>query len=236
LKSDWTSSHPFQPEIESYWQDLSQLHSLQSHIRFGIKVEKAVWDPSLHLYHITTEDTRTGERTTTDAQVLISAIGLLEIPQYPEIPGLATFRGTLFHSARWETDFDFKGKRVAVIGNGASACVDLGVVVGKPAFEYKPQDTIHSRYCEDTCDSSHAVLPDTQLDFPARLVLSLVPSCVPHPTGFQIRKLYSWWAIWAFKYIPFVKRFSRFLQYLEASLPFSHELSNLSCRLNLVIS
>ena len=137
LKSDWTCSHPFQPEIESYLQNLSQLYSLESHICFGTKVENAVWDPALHLYHVTTEDTRTGERKTTDAEVLVSAIGLLDIPKYPEIPGLATFRGRLFHSARWEKDFDFKGKRVAVIGNGSSAYVDL-VVIRESNFEFGP--------------------------------------------------------------------------------------------------
>ena len=75
---------------------------------------------------------------TTDAEVLVSATGPFDVPRYPEIPGLATFRGTMFHSARWETNFDFEGKRVAVIGNGPSAYVDLGVVIREPDFEFKP--------------------------------------------------------------------------------------------------
>ncbi|GLB40268.1 putative flavin-binding monooxygenase-like [Lyophyllum shimeji] len=119
-KPDWSSSHPFQPEIQAYWEELSNKYSLSSHIVFGCKVVKAVWDSAAHLYQITTEDVTSGEQSTTTAEILISALGILEVPRLPDIPGISDFRGHLFHSARWE-DSGLDGKRVAVIGNGASA-------------------------------------------------------------------------------------------------------------------
>jgi cation diffusion facilitator CzcD-associated flavoprotein CzcO len=99
---------------------LTDKYSLSSHIVFGCKVVGATWDSTEQLYHIQTEDVLTGKRSTTSAQILISALGVLEIPKYPDIKGISDFRGTIFHSARWVgTALD--GKRVAVIGNGASA-------------------------------------------------------------------------------------------------------------------
>ncbi|RDB25927.1 Baeyer-Villiger monooxygenase [Hypsizygus marmoreus] len=133
-KSDWTCTHPFQPEIQAYWEELAHKHSLEKHIVFGHKVVKAVWDAGAHLYHITVEDTRTGEQITTTAEILISALGILEVPMYPDIPGLSDFRGTIFHSARW-IDTELSGKRIAVIGNGASATQFLPIISKLPDIQ-----------------------------------------------------------------------------------------------------
>jgi cation diffusion facilitator CzcD-associated flavoprotein CzcO len=120
LKAEWSSSHPFQPEIQNYLKQLTEKYSLRPHVVFGCKVIAANWDSAEHLYHIQTEDMLTGKQSTTSAQILISAVGILEIPKYPEIAGISDFQGTIFHSARW-ADTELGGKRVAVIGNGASA-------------------------------------------------------------------------------------------------------------------
>lgn len=80
----------------------------------------ASWDSLAQVYHITTKDVKTGAISLTTARILISAVGLLAVPKFPDIPGLADFRGTMFHSSRW-VDTELDGKRVAVIGNGASA-------------------------------------------------------------------------------------------------------------------
>ncbi|KAG6872308.1 hypothetical protein C0995_011072 [Termitomyces sp. Mi166 len=119
-KPDWTSSHPFQPEIQDYWDGLSKKYSLTPHIKFGTVVIKAVWDLNASCYHITFEDIKTGTQSITSAEILVSALGILEIPRPPDIPGLCDFEGTVFHSARW-VDMKLDGKCVAVIGNGASA-------------------------------------------------------------------------------------------------------------------
>ena len=99
---------------------MTEKYSLLPHLVFGCEVVAASWDHSAQVYYITTKNVETGALSSTTARVLISAVGLLSAPKFPDIPGLADFRGTMFHSARWvNTDLD--GKKVAVIGNGASA-------------------------------------------------------------------------------------------------------------------
>ncbi|KAF5372781.1 hypothetical protein D9615_010117 [Tricholomella constricta] len=131
---DWSSTHPFHDEIQAYWEQLSEKHSITPHIVFGRKVVKAVWDPMSYLYHITTEDVASGQQSTTSAEIVISAIGFLEVPRLPDIPGISDFRGTLFHSARW-SNTSLDGKRVAVIGNGASATQFLPIISKKPNIQ-----------------------------------------------------------------------------------------------------
>ncbi|KAG6902861.1 hypothetical protein C0995_010746 [Termitomyces sp. Mi166 len=130
-KPDWTSSHPFQPEIQDYWDGLSKKYSLTPHIKFGTVVIKAVWDSNASCYHITFEDVETWTQSITSAEILVSALGVLEIPRSPDIPGLYDFEGTIFHSARW-VDMKLDGKCVAVIGNGASATQFLPIIAKTP--------------------------------------------------------------------------------------------------------
>ncbi|KAJ6613685.1 hypothetical protein B0H10DRAFT_2047523 [Mycena sp. CBHHK59/15] len=121
LNSDWPSTHGSQEDTQEYWQKLTQKYDLYRHIVFNCLVVAAEWNAKEQLYHIATEDVLTGTRISTTAKVLISALGLLEVPRFPKIPGIASFKGEIFHSARWDTGVDLRGKRVAVIGNGASA-------------------------------------------------------------------------------------------------------------------
>ena len=83
----------------------------------------AEWETDRQLYAITIQDTGSGVRTITEANILISAHGILHIPKMPSIPGLDTYKGRLFHSSQWDTSLDLSGKRVAIIGNGSSAYV-----------------------------------------------------------------------------------------------------------------
>ena len=123
LKDDWGNICEYQPAIHAYIKDLVTKHALGSHIAFNSKVVAAEWQTDLQAYKITIEDTRSGALTTSIAEVIISAHGLLHIPNMPPIPGLDNFKGLLFHSSQWDTSLDLRGKRVAVIGNGGSAYV-----------------------------------------------------------------------------------------------------------------
>jgi cation diffusion facilitator CzcD-associated flavoprotein CzcO len=116
LKSDWSSVYPRQEEIRSYLEDLTDSYGLRPHIRFGAEVIRADFDGSAAVWRVATMDGRTFE-----AEVLIAAPGPLSEPRIPDIPGRDTFRGTQFHSARWEHDVDLAGRRVGVIGTGASS-------------------------------------------------------------------------------------------------------------------
>jgi cation diffusion facilitator CzcD-associated flavoprotein CzcO len=111
----WSRSFSPQQEIWSYLQRCAQDWDVLPHIRFHHTVRDAVWDEANQHWRIeTTQGTCT-------ATVLVAAAGSLSEPSIPALPGLDTFKGTMFHSARWDHNFELRGRRVAVIGTGASA-------------------------------------------------------------------------------------------------------------------
>ena len=114
-KSDWSRLFAGQPEILEYVHDVARRHDLEAITRFGVELISAAWDDAAELWRL---ETGAGPFT---ARFLVSAAGPWDAPQIPEIPGLADFPGEVFHSARWNHDYDLTGKRVAVIGTGASA-------------------------------------------------------------------------------------------------------------------
>ena len=114
-KADWTHSYPEQPQILEYLRDVARRFKLTPKIRLGTELTEAAWDDDVQRWQI---ETTGGELT---ARFLIGATGLLSEPVIPDLPGLDRFKGNAFHSARWDHDHDLAGKRVAVIGTGASA-------------------------------------------------------------------------------------------------------------------
>ena len=112
---DWTRSFSRQAEIWDYLERVTDRYGLRGSIRFEATMTEARWDASRARWRIRTSR---GDLT---ADVLVSAAGPLSAPALPDIPGLAGFPGPVFHSAQWDHDFDLAGKRVAVVGTGASA-------------------------------------------------------------------------------------------------------------------
>ncbi|MGA9858925.1 MAG: NAD(P)/FAD-dependent oxidoreductase [Solirubrobacteraceae bacterium] len=111
----WSRAFAGQPEIHAYMQDVARRNDVASHMRYGHELLDAAWDEESDRWRIRTT---AGEFT---AEILVSATGALADPSIPQLPGLDTFSGTIFHSARWNHDHDLTGRRVAVIGTGASA-------------------------------------------------------------------------------------------------------------------
>ena len=111
----WTRSFSRQPEIWDYLERVTDSYGLRGRIRFEVAMTEARWDAGRAHWRIRTSR---GDLT---ADVLVSAAGPLSEPALPDIPGLASFPGPVFHSAQWDHDFDLGGKRVAVVGTGASA-------------------------------------------------------------------------------------------------------------------
>lgn len=116
VKRDWSRPYAPQPEILEYLEKCADKYDVRKHCRFGCEVEKATWDDDGARW---TLRLRSGERL--EADVLVSAIGMFNELNFPDIPGLDDFAGTRFHSARWDWDHDLTGKRVGVIGSAASA-------------------------------------------------------------------------------------------------------------------
>jgi cation diffusion facilitator CzcD-associated flavoprotein CzcO len=112
---DWTRTYSRQPEIERYLARVAEDFDLGRSVRLGTTVTGARWDDGAQRWSVETD------RGELSARVLVSAAGALSDPKNPEIEGLERFRGATFHSAQWDHDYDLEGKRVAVIGTGASA-------------------------------------------------------------------------------------------------------------------
>ncbi|NDZ80120.1 NAD(P)/FAD-dependent oxidoreductase [Streptomyces sp. SID10853] len=112
---NWKSTFGKRDELYSYLRDTADRFGVRPHIRFGHELLAARWDGTARRWHI---ETSQGDYT---AQVLVSGTGYLSEAAIPDIPGLADFEGTVFHSSRWRHDHDLAGRKVAVIGTGASA-------------------------------------------------------------------------------------------------------------------
>ena len=115
----WTEYFARQPELQRYFQSVMDKHAIGPHVRWETEVLGATWNDESDTWsvHIRTTD-GTSEMLT--ARSVISAVGQLNRPYVPEISGAETFAGPSFHSARWDHDVDVTGKRVAMIGAGAS--------------------------------------------------------------------------------------------------------------------
>jgi cation diffusion facilitator CzcD-associated flavoprotein CzcO len=112
---EWSRSFATQPEIWAYQQSVVERFGLRPYVRTGAEVQNATWDAGRQRWIVETV------RGTVVAQFLVAGTGPLCEPKYPDLPGLDTFEGTVFHSARWDHDHDLAGERIAVIGTGASA-------------------------------------------------------------------------------------------------------------------
>jgi len=114
-KPDWSRSYPEQPEILDYLRGCSHSFGLRDRIHLGCEMLESAWDEDAQLWRIETS------RGTLTAGVLVAAPGLLSQPKFPDFPGLEGFEGATFHTARWDDEAQLAGKRVAVVGTGASA-------------------------------------------------------------------------------------------------------------------
>jgi cation diffusion facilitator CzcD-associated flavoprotein CzcO len=112
---NWSSTFSPQPEILDYLRDVARRFGVMPHVRFHTELESADWDEAEGHWRL---ETSQGSMT---ADVLVSGQGPLSEPRLPDVAGLDGFQGTAFHSASWDHDHDLTGKRVAVVGTGASA-------------------------------------------------------------------------------------------------------------------
>ncbi|TXG91741.1 NAD(P)/FAD-dependent oxidoreductase [Rhodococcus rhodnii] len=111
----WSRSFSPQPEIQRYIQSVADKYKIRDKHVFGCDVQSVRWDESAHRWKIQTS------KGDFSARFVVSAVGALCEPALPDIKGIGSFEGQIFHSARWDHDSDLAGKRVAVIGTGASA-------------------------------------------------------------------------------------------------------------------
>ncbi len=110
----WDFKWAKQKQIHEYQKTIAQTYGLYAHLQFGRRVKSATYDKGLWR-------TKFFDGAVITSQFLVSAIGQLHIPKTPDFPGAADFKGASFHSAQWDHNYDYAGKKIAVIGNAASA-------------------------------------------------------------------------------------------------------------------
>ncbi|MFH5229367.1 flavin-containing monooxygenase [Antrihabitans spumae] len=149
-RDNWSQLFSKQPEIFDYLKEVADKYNLRPHIRFGQNMTRGYWDESENRWHAFASD---GQEYV--AQFVVSAIGALHVPSIPALDGIEEFTGAAFHSAQWNHDFDLTGKRVAVIGTGASAIQFVPEIVDRVGAL-----TLFQR-------TAPWVLPRSNVDFPA---------------------------------------------------------------------
>lgn len=164
--NDWTKYFPLRDEIEGYLLDTAKQFHLYKNTRFNTQVENARWNAETHKWDVTVTGPD-GSKENHSADYLFSAVGILNTPKYPTIAGLDTFDGEVYHTSRWPEDEDLSGKRVAVVGNGASG---MQIV---PAIA----DTVASLTVFARSKQWAAPFPQFRKDVPAgvRYLMQVVP-------------------------------------------------------------
>lgn len=133
---DWSRTHARQPELQRYLEEVVDDHDIRRHVRFKTEVVSAVWDGSRQLYVVTL-----GSGETEEFEAVVCALGFFSDPSIPQWPGVDDFSGTMFHTARWESQHDLAGKRIAVVGTGSTAVqvVPAMAEIAERVFVYQRQ-------------------------------------------------------------------------------------------------
>jgi 4-hydroxyacetophenone monooxygenase len=118
--AEWSSFYSPRDELQAYVERCAREFGVTEHVRFGHEVLAADYDPESARWTLQVQPAG-GDASTFECNAVISAVGMLNRPCIPDLPGLDTFAGRWFHSSRWPDDLDVTGRRVAVVGTGASS-------------------------------------------------------------------------------------------------------------------
>ena len=130
--NDWPQHFSDQQTLLNYFRRVADTYGIRQGIRFNTEVDQAVFDEASGSWRLTVKTSGGGEETL-EANAVISAVGQLNRPRWPDIPGQERFQGDAFHSAQWDHGCDLTGKRVIVIGTGASAFQFVPVIAEQAA-------------------------------------------------------------------------------------------------------
>jgi 4-hydroxyacetophenone monooxygenase len=155
---DWSDFYARRDELKAYVERCADKHDLRARIRFQTEVTSASWSEETARWRVRVRG-GDGAEQTLEACALISAVGMLNRPHIPPLPGLDTFGGPCFHSARWEHGCELEGRRVGVIGTGASAMQFVPVIAEQAErlliFQRSPQWAVPS-------PDYHRTVPDAK--------------------------------------------------------------------------
>jgi 4-hydroxyacetophenone monooxygenase len=134
-RNDWPLHFSTQDVLLDYFRKCADAFGVRPHIRFHTEVSSMVWDDDRGTWQLElrTSDGDVTEEATLEANAVVSAVGQLNRPKMPDIAGMGTFEGPSFHSAEWDHSVDLTGRRVAVVGTGASAVQFVPVIAPRAA-------------------------------------------------------------------------------------------------------
>ncbi|KAL2153897.1 hypothetical protein VTH82DRAFT_2573 [Thermothelomyces myriococcoides] len=118
---NWSDLYAPGSEIQQYLEGVAERFGAMRFIKTRHRVEHCAWDDVYKKWNVKVTDLATGEVIEDSANVLVTARGMLNDMSWPDIPGLSTFQGKLMHSGDWDMNYDFRNKRIGIIGNGSSA-------------------------------------------------------------------------------------------------------------------
>jgi cation diffusion facilitator CzcD-associated flavoprotein CzcO len=119
-KVDWSDKFSPGNEIRDYWQSVARKYDVYQYAKFNHKVDDMSWDAAEGVWNLTVQDLATHETLSEKFHVVITSVGRFNAWRLPKYEGMSEYEGLLRHTSDWDPSFDPKGKRVAVIGNGAS--------------------------------------------------------------------------------------------------------------------
>lgn len=129
LEAGWSRYYPVGTEYQEYLQRVVDKYGVRPNIRFNTRIESMVWDDDAQEWVITAD--HGGRKVTSRANAVITAAGFLNRPKYPDVPGRETFAGPSVHTAAWDHSVDLTGKRVGVIGAGATSVQVVDAIIDR---------------------------------------------------------------------------------------------------------
>lgn len=167
LNPEWSHYHPKGQEIQDYLTGVADKHGVRSHVLFNTRVLGATWDAGKRKWRVQLQD-KDGGTSEREASAVLLAHGVLNRWSLPNIPGLDSFAGPKMHTAGWDTSVDLKGKKVAVIGTGASAAQLVPAIADEVA-----ELTVFQR-------SKHWVLNNPDINTNVNDNVRFALRCIPH--------------------------------------------------------
>lgn len=162
LNPQWSAYYATGPEIHAYFKRVADESGVMPHVQFNNEVRACVFDDATAKWHLTLSD-----GSTYDADIVIAASGVLHNPKVPELPGLESFAGKAFHSARWDDDALLDGARVGVIGCGSTGIQLVNALSSRAArlvhFQRSPQWIMPVVQFEYTAEQRAAFAANPQL-------------------------------------------------------------------------
>ncbi|KAJ3338893.1 hypothetical protein HDU93_008946 [Gonapodya sp. JEL0774] len=133
--TDWSLPYSKAPEIAAYFQEVADKYGVTPHIQYNSAVMSATWDDAHAVWRVKVRNDENGTETEEECNLLVNGSGCLSIPKFAQIPGMDDYKGKKMHTALWDENYDLRGKRVAVIGTGASAGISRSPLKHVPKEE-----------------------------------------------------------------------------------------------------